>query len=214
MTREDEKQLLADLVFANQQLRDNLRELQKFDKLTQKVSELEKIDTAAIAQKINDANIDKFIKDIAYRINLNLTEVFTKTSAAQRRVEEAGDTLKNAAIELKKTSSNLMELDVIAKSVTRVENYHKSYKNKSWYIGLAVAIFTGIFTGGVLVYSKSTVLGEATPWLEFATQNNAVVERNFETGDFAITIPAGARDYYTERGKNGKDIIYIQFKKR
>ncbi|DAB28010.1 MAG: hypothetical protein A2513_02835 [Sulfurimonas sp. RIFOXYD12_FULL_33_39] len=207
MTREEEKQLLADLVFANQQLRDNLRELQKFDKLTQKVSELEKIDTEAIAEKINDANIDKFISDIAYRINLDLNKVYTKTNNAQIEVKEAAQKLKDGAKELNEAQSGLMQLENIAKSITKVEEFNRAHKVKTWYAGIIAALFLGVFSGSALTYAKSAMLDEAAPWIEFAAQNHAVVEREFETGKWHLQLPQNSRDVTAEYGKNSKDII-------
>ena len=208
MTREEEKQLLADLVFANQQLRDNLRQLQKFDTLTQKVHELEKIDTAAIAKQIQEFSAEQLINDIYHRINLKMTQTDKRINMAEAALQESAQKLKDGAKELNETSSNLMQLDVIAKSIQKVEDYNKSYKVKTMYGAVIVALITGIFTGGILAYSKSTVQDEAAPWLEFAAQNNAKVEKNFETQEYYISIPQNSRIVDGKTSNNRYVIIF------
>lgn len=209
MTREDEKKLLTDLMFANEQLAANLKELKKLDQLTQKISELEKIDTKAIVRQIQDLNAEELIDALYQKINHQIRSMGDRVAQAGRKVEGAGDKLLSSAKELNETSSNLMQLENIAKSIKKIEDFDKSYRQKSWYIGLAVAIFTGIFAGGALAYAKGATLENAALWLEFEAQNRATIVRDFESGGWQIQIPENKRHIIGEYAKNGKDTIII-----
>jgi citrate lyase beta subunit len=206
MNLRDIESTIAALAAADAQLQNNIAALQKFENLGAKLDELNKLNTSEIAQKISNLNSEELVNALYKRIAAKMTETDARINSAQIALQEAAQKLSSSAREINETQSGLMQLDNIAKSIQKVEDFNKSYRAKTWYAGIIAALFLGVFSGSALAYARSAIVDDATPWLDFAVANNAKIEKDTKNQEYYISIPQNSK-YVGERIANGRYII-------
>lgn len=163
MTREEDKKLLAELMFVGEQLKGNIAELRKLDNIAKRAEALNEIDIHAIAKKLEDVSFS----NVSYLIVKKLNEQFESQTAVISKganaAEAAAKDLSAKAENLRVVADGFNNLDNMSQNLDEFVKKFKSMSVKNLYLGVVVATVVGIFTGGILSHASQTVGKPATP---------------------------------------------------
>lgn len=223
MSREEDKELLSNLIFANRKFEENLEELRKLDGIAARAKALNEIDTQAIVRRLEDVSFS----NVSYLIVKKLNEQFEAQAAEIAKgaaaAEAAAKDLSQKAENLRVVADGFNNLDNMSQNLDEFVRKFKSMSVKNLYLGVIVATVTGIFAGGILSYSYQTV-GKPTATAAEGVHGGEVLAQKFgEIGAiqdnrdprmYYIVIPDGSKvREVASFVEDGKRYIRIESKK-
>lgn len=157
MTREEDKELLSNLIFANKKFEENLEELRKLDGIAARAKAIESLDTQVIAQKLKDMSLTHVSRLITDRLNEQFeaqrSEIVKGASAAEAAAKDLSEKAENLRI----VADGFNNLDNMSQNLDEFVKKFKSMSVKNLYLGVIIATVVGIFSGGILAYAAQTV---------------------------------------------------------
>lgn len=208
MSREEDKELLSNLIFANKKFAENLEELKKLDGIASRAKAINDVDTSKILEQLDLVSFTQISRKIVDKLNEQLEsqnkEVYKSAAAAQ----EAAKTLTSKAENLAVVADGFNNLDNMSQDLDAFTKKFKQMSVKSLYLGVIVATVVGIFAGGVLSYAYQFGTGDTSRWLEFASKTNAVI-MPANAGGYKIFTPAAQSKFFLESNKDGADVLFI-----
>ncbi len=175
MTREEDRELLSNLIFANKKFAENLEELKKLDGISARAAALNEIDTHKILEKLNDVSFTQ----IARKITGDIREELQKTRLEiLKSADEAAAAAKDLAAktkQLKESSDSLMQIDNMADNLEEVSKNIKSWRIKNMYAAIGLSLFFGLAAGAIV----SNIGSLFTPSPSQAIQNADILTPKF-----------------------------------
>lgn len=228
MTREEDKKLLAELMFVGEQLKGNIAELRKLDGIAKRAEALNEIDTHAIAKKLEDVSFSNVSYLIVKKLNEQFEAQTAEISKGANAAEAAAKNLSEKAENLRVVADGFNNLDNMSQNLDEFVKKFKSMSVKNLYLGVILATVTGIFTGGILSYASQTV-GVGNPATPAAAASEGVyggeilakkfgevgaVQDNRDPKLYYIVIPDGSKvREVASFVEDGKRFIRIEAKK-
>ncbi len=157
MTREEDRELLSNLIFANKKFEENLEELRKLDNIAARAKAIESLDTQVIAQKLKDMSLTHVSRLITDRLNEQFESQRVEIVKGAAAAEAAAKDLSAKAENLRIVADGFNNLDNMASDLDEFVKKFKSMGVKNLYLGVIIATVVGIFTGGILSYAAQTV---------------------------------------------------------
>lgn len=226
MTREEDRELLSNLIFANKKFEENLEELRKLDGIATRAKALNELDTHAIAQKLQDMSLTHVSKLIVTKLNEQFESQRIEIVKGAAAAEQAAIDLSKKAENLRVVADGFNNLDNMSQNLDEFVKKFNSMSVKNLYLGVILATVVGIFAGGILSYSSHTVNSSSTP---AATAGEGVyggevlakkfgevgaIQDNRDPKLYYIVIPDGQKvKEVVSFTENGKRYIRIESKK-
>lgn len=211
MSREEDKKLLAELMFVGEQLKGNIIELQKLDGIAQRAKALNELDAQVIAQKLKDMSLTHVARLITDRLNEQFESQKKEIYASSAAAEAAAKDLSAKADNLRIVADGFNNLDNMSQELDEFVQKFKKMSVKNLYLGVIAATVTGIFTGAILSYSYQFSQGDSQKWSEFAAATGAKLAQKEDV--YSLKFNHKHRDFSLEQNQNGSDILYISPKK-
>lgn len=149
-TREEDKELLSNLIFANKKFAENLEELKKLDGLTARAAALNEIDTHKILEKLNDVSFTQISRKIVDTIREDLAKTRTEILTAADGAAAAAKELSQKTELLKESSDSLLQIDNMADSLEEVSKNIKTWRIKNVYAAIGLSLFFGLAAGAIV----------------------------------------------------------------
>lgn len=150
MTREEDKELLSNLIFANKKFAENLEELRKLDGIATRAKALNELDTQAIAQKLQDMSLTHVSKLIVTKLNEQFESQKTELLKSSAVAEQAAIDLSKKAENLRVVADGFQNLDNMSDSLSEVSKDIKNWRIKNMYAAIGLSLFFGL-VGGTIV---------------------------------------------------------------
>jgi hypothetical protein len=149
MTREEDRELLSNLIFANKKFAENLDELKKLDALAARAAALNEIDTHKILEKLNDVSFTQISRKIVDTIREDLKQQRSEILTAADGAAAAAKDLAAKTVLLKESSDSMLQIDNMAENLEEVAKDIKNWRNKSMFIAIGLSLFFGIASGTI-----------------------------------------------------------------
>ncbi len=207
MTREEDRELLSNLIFANKKFAENLEELKKLDGIAKKAEVINDIDEKIISQ-LEKVNMIRISHEITKSLKEELEKQRSQIAQSATAAEDAAKDLSKKAENLTVVADGFNNLDNMSQDLDEFVKKFKKMSSKSLFLGITVATVVGIFAGGVLSYAYQFGTGDTSRWLDFSGKTNAMV-MPIDGGAYTISLPAQKFQFTLNQDQNGADVLAI-----
>jgi hypothetical protein len=162
MSREEDKKLLAELMFVGEQLQGNIAELKKLDGLAARAGALNEIDTQKIMDRLNSVSFTQIERKIVDTIREDLSRTRSEILASASAAADAAKELSKKTELLKESSDSLLQIDNMASDLDTLVKSVKNWKTKTIYGAIGLSLFFGI-SSGAIVSNMGTIFAPTPP---------------------------------------------------
>lgn len=152
MSREEDKELLSNLIFANKKFAENLEELKKLDGLAARAAALNEVDTQKILESLDKVGFTQISRKIVDTIREQLEASRVEIAASSQKAEAAAKDLSQKTELLKESSDSLLQIDNMASDLDDLVKSVKNWKMKNIYAAIGLSLFFGIASGSIASY--------------------------------------------------------------
>lgn len=150
MSREEDRKLLAELMFVGEQFKSNLAELKKLDGLAARAAALNEVDTEKIMQRLDNVSFTQISRKIVDTIRAELEQSRREILTAANEAAAAAKDLSQKSELLKESSDSLMQIDNMADNLQEVAKDIKNWRVKNIYAAIALSLFFGLASGAIV----------------------------------------------------------------
>lgn len=159
MSREEDKELLSNLIFANKKFAENLEELKKLDGMAARAAALNEVDTEKILENLNRVSLTRISHEIIKKLKEELEQSREQIITSAAGAEAAAKELSKQSENLRVASDSFMNLDNMADDLNNLVKNVQKWKTKTIYGAVGLSLFFGLFSG-VFVSNISSIFAE------------------------------------------------------
>lgn len=216
MTREEDRELLSNLIFANKKFAENLDELKKLDSLAARAAALNEIDTHKILEKLNDVSFTQISRKIVDTIREDLKQQRSEILTAADGAAAAAKDLAAKTVLLKESSDSMLQIDNMSDSLSEVSKDIKSWRLRNIYAAIIVSLFFGLASGTIVSNISTLMSPESIHDAQILTSRFGeigAVQDNKTPKLYYIVIPDGKKvKEVVSFDEDGKRYIRIESK--
>lgn len=150
MSREEDKELLSNLIFANKKFSENLAELKSLDGIAKRAEILTSINTETILAKMDGLNYTQIARKITSDIREELQKTRLDLIKSSEGASEAAKELSQKTQLLKESSDSLLQIDNMSDSLEELVKSVKQWKMRNIYAAISLSLLFGIASGSIV----------------------------------------------------------------
>lgn len=150
MSRDEDKKLLAELMFVSEKIQKQIEELQSLDGIAARAAALNEIDTEKIMDRLNSVSFTQIERKIVDTIREDLKQTRTEILTAAAAAEAAARELSQKTELFKESSDSLMQIDNMSEVLEETSKDIKNWRIKNMYAAIALSLFFGTAAGTIV----------------------------------------------------------------
>lgn len=204
----DLKELLANIEFANLQIKESASKLEKFKDIEKVVNSANLLDASSLKRQIESINFEKIGSSIFSNVEKSLNSAVSK--------------FENNSDKLLEISENMSEIDVMSDQLTELKKIFSSIKARTFALALLIGAGLGIVGAfGYLQFEKHKIkaeyqaelanqLKDATPIQKLLVGRAFVIDKFTDTNEYKnILIVKASKNKSIKFGKLGNGDIFV-----